>query len=144
MAVAQGYEFNEMENTVISGTARYARIWGILSIVAGALVLALGGIVMAVGAGVMSALGDKAGYVLGAIGIVLVPTAFVYFAGGILYLRSGGALRNVVETQGNDIALLMDALRSMRLAFMIEAITTMVALVLGLGINLVNLNMGGH
>jgi hypothetical protein len=78
----------------------------------------------------------------GAVGVALIPTALVSIVGGIFYLQSGGALRMVVDTEGNDIRLLMDSMKALSRAFMIEAIAMMVAFVVGLGIGIAG--MGAH
>jgi hypothetical protein len=141
-AGARTYEFNEAENATIAGTARYARRWGVISIVVGVIVLAAGVVLAAMAAALDTSLGGK-GVMLGAVGVALVPTSLVYFVGGIFYLRSGRSLLDVVETQGNDIPLLMGAVKSLSRAFMIEAIASAVAFVAGFAIGLVNA-AGGH
>jgi hypothetical protein len=67
-----------------------------------------------------------------AIGIALIPSALVSIIGGVFYLRSGSALRSVVDTQGDDIRLLTDAVRSLSTAFKIEAIAMAIGFVVGL------------
>src|SRR5215467_14094870 len=86
MATA-AYEFSDVENLTIAKTARYARLWGIISIVAGVLVLGGGLMLTASAAALASTFGNKAP-MLGAIGIALIPTALVNIVGGIFYLQS--------------------------------------------------------
>jgi hypothetical protein len=75
---------------------------------------------------------------LGAIGVALIPTALVSIVGGFFYLRSGTALRSVVETQGDDIRPMTEAVRSLSTAFKIEAIAMSIGFVLGLIIGVVS------
>jgi hypothetical protein len=145
------YEFNPTENITIADVARYARLWGIISLVSGALVLLLGIGVAAMGGAIAAATAGRAGAsalsssaAVAAIGIALVPTALVSIIGGIFYVRSGEALRSVVDTQGNDIALLTEAVRSLTLAFKIEAIAMAVGFVVGLAIGLGSHASGGQ
>ena len=136
---AQEYEFSEAHNAVIADTARYARLWGAISITAGVLVMLAGMTVVVIGAGLTTGLGGKASALMvSGLGVVLLPTAVVYFVGGVLYLRCGEALRQVVQTQGSDVTLLMQAVRSMKRAFMIEAIATMVSIAASLGLTVFN------
>jgi len=152
MAMVPGYEFNESENATIASTARYARLWGIISVVAGILTLISGiGITALFAALPASALASSSASsptafkpaMLVAIGVSLIPSAIVNIVGGIFYMRAGGSLQSVVETQGNDIPLLMDSVRALSRAFMIEAIAMLVAFVIGLGIG-VAMQMGAH
>jgi hypothetical protein len=69
---------------------------------------------------------------LGAIGVALIPSAIVSIIGGFFYLKSGTALRSVVQTQGDDIRLLTEAVRSLSTAFQIEAIAMAIGFVIGL------------
>jgi hypothetical protein len=75
---------------------------------------------------------------LGAIGVALIPSALVSIIGGFFYLKSGTALRSVVETQGDDVRLLTEAVRSLGTAFKIEAIAMAVGFVIGLVIGVVS------
>ena len=143
------YEFNEFENATIASTARWAKLWGIISLVSGILVLILGVLMVAV-LGAMVAASPSSGSsaalkpaMIVAMGAGLIPTALVSIIGGIFYLQSGNSLRRVVDTQGNDIPLMVDAVRSLSRAFMIEAIAMIVGFVIGFGIGLA-LQVGGH
>lgn len=146
-----GYEFNEVENMTISSVAKFARMWGVISLISGILVLIMG-VVVTIMAGAVAAasvasnssgnpLANSA--VLGALGVALIPTSLVSIIGGIFYMKSGGALRSVVDTQGNDINLLTEAVRSLGVAFKIEAIAMAISFVLGLVLGVV-MRAGGH
>jgi hypothetical protein len=149
------YEFNELENTTIAGTARYARLWGIISLVSGILLLLMGITLIAMAslfdlssAGTASSSGGvlTAAAIIG-VGIAILPSALVNIIGGIFYIGTGNALRAVVDTQGNDIELLMSATRSLSRALMIEGIATIVGFLIGLAITVVNYaaqSGGGH
>jgi hypothetical protein len=143
------YEFNEGENFTIGETARYARLWGIISLVAGVLLLMMGifaavafaALVPATATGSSSALVKPAMVV--AIGVSLIPSALVSILGGVFYMNASSSLRLVVETQGNDIPLLMQAIQSLSRAFMIEAIAMVFSFVVSFSINIAS-SMGGH
>lgn len=142
------YEFNEIENLTIADVAKYARMWGIISLVSGVLVVMMG-IGMAVVAGAVTGASRSSSGPLSspaavaAIGVALVPSGIVSIIGGIFYTRSGAALRAVVDTQGDDIRLLTDAIRSLSTAFKIEAIAMAVGFVIGFVIGLVG-RVGGQ
>ena len=145
------YEFNPTENLTIADVARYARLWGIISLVSGVLVFMLGigiaimgGAIAAATAGRGSANALSSSAAVAAVGIALIPTAIVSFIGGIFYMRSGAALRSVVDTEGNDIPLLTEAVRSLSLAFKIEAIAMAVSFVIGLFIGVASRAAGGQ
>lgn len=143
---APTYEFNSVENLTIESVAKYARLWGIVSLISGVLTLVMG-IVVAVAAGAVAAASAASHSsanpimsnpaALGAIGVALVPSAIVSIIGGVFYLKSGAALRSVVDTQGDDINLLTNAVRSLSTAFKIEAIAMAVGFVVGLIIGVV-------
>lgn len=140
--VAANYEFNEIENRTIASAARWAKLWGVISLVSGILLLILGILMVAVVGAMMAASAAsgssgalKPGMIV-AIGAGLIPSSLVSIIGGIFYLSSGSSLRRVVDTQGNDVQLLMNAMRSLSRAFMIEAIAMMVGFVAGFGIGI--------
>lgn len=113
------YEFNGAENATIASTARFAKIWGVISLISGLLILGLGLVaVFVVGAATAATTTSSASplfkpAMIVAIGASLIPSALVSIVGGVFYLNSGSALSRVVDTQGNDIALLMDGVRSL-------------------------------
>lgn len=126
------YEFSDYENQTIKSTAKFARIWGVISIVSGVLLLVLAFGIMALAAGMVAALGAK-GLSTGALMASLGPLGLVNIVCGVFYLQSGGALHNVVDTQGQDVPLLMSAMQTLSRAFMIETIATILAFVVGFG-----------
>jgi uncharacterized membrane protein HdeD (DUF308 family) len=97
-----GYEFNAEENAVISSAALWARILGVALIVTGLASL--------INCNVISFILD-----------LIV---------GIFFITGGSSLAAVVNTQGNDIAHMMQALGKLGTAFKIRVIVTLVALVL--------------
>lgn len=62
----------------------------------------------------------------------LIPAAVVHLAVGVLYLRAGHALQEVVDTQGDDVRHLMTALDRLRIAFQIEVVVTVLSMIIGL------------
>ena len=76
------------------------------------------------------------GIPVGAVAASLAPLAFVYLSCGWFYVTSGRSLFDVVRTQGNDIALLMRAIEDLKKAFMIEAVASVLAIVVGFGLGL--------
>jgi len=144
-----GYEFNQSENLTIASVAKFARMWGIISLISGVLVVGMGAVVALLAGAVAAAsatsrsstgLGPAA---MAALGIALIPSGVVSIIGGIFYTKSGSALRAVVDTQGDDIRLMTEAMRSLSTAFKIEAIAMAVGFVIGLVIGFAN-QAGGH
>ncbi len=109
------YEFNDYENQIIGRTAGRARTWGIISIVIGALNTLIG-FLFFLSPGLLVNL------VSGIISIII----------GAVFLGVGGSLSNVVNTQGNDIEHMMQAMQKLSSAFMIQIVTTIIGAVLGL------------
>jgi hypothetical protein len=129
------YEFNDFENIEIGRTAGYTKVWGVIAIIVGVLsVLAVIGAFVAV-----SMIGeelDLAELGLGPQGLqvaiaALLPLAIVNLVVGWLYIGAGRSLGAVVDTAGNDVALMLGGLTRMASAFRIEAIVTLVAMVIG-------------
>ena len=118
MPTGGGYEFDMMQNQKIGKCASRAKTWGVLSIVFGGLML-LGGI------GILIAVPSGQAVLMAA---VLVPIAAVYLGAGFFYISSGGALQQVVDTQGNDVALLLQGLNKMANAFFVEIGLTVIAI----------------
>ena len=107
------YEFNEMENQIVDKTASRAKLWGIISIVFGTL-------------NFLSSCGGfaKADMFLN------LPTGIVGIVVGITFLGVGNSLKMVVQTQGNDLMHMMQALQKMGSAFMVQIICAIVSFVL--------------
>lgn len=141
-----GYEFNEVENGAIASTAKFARIWGWISLVSGVLLLGLSLLVIFAIAALLASMHSSGSMPsalstakITALGMSLLPSSIVSILGGIFYISSGSSLHRVVTTQGNDIPLLMDAVKQLSRAFMIESIALIVSFVFGLVIGLMNL-----
>lgn len=133
------YEFNHVENQTIEKTAKICRIYGILAMVMG-VVAVIGIIVLVV---VMfglaaAASGGTIAAVQGALLATLIPIAMADFAVGFFYLNAAKAFKEVVDTAGNDVQHLMSAVGRLSKAFMIEAIATGIAMVIGFIIGVVN------
>lgn len=129
------YEFNEAENLTIDNVAKYARVWGIISLISGILVLLMGITVTILGGAIAAAMrGTSSPFgpaIIAAMGAALIPSSIVSIIGGVFYMKSGASLKAVTQTQGNDIALLTNAIRSLSTAFKIEAIAMAVGFVIG-------------
>lgn len=109
------YEFNDMENSVIDKTAGRAKLWGIISITIGALEC-------------MASCGAVASPGLA----TNLPTGIVAIVVGISFLGVGNSLKSVVQTQGNDMMHMMQALQKMGSAFMVQIVCAIVGFVLTL------------
>lgn len=106
------YEFTSSENVTVGRTAKWARIWGWIAIVMGALMALLG--VLALPAG-----------------IVNVIVGGIYIFVGMYFKGAGDSLQSVVDTAGNDVSHLMTALEKLGSAFKITVILMIVGIVLG-------------
>jgi hypothetical protein len=104
-----GYEFSEAENAVIAKTAGRAKLWGIISIVVGSLYT-------------LSTCGAFASPTF----LTNLPSGVIGIVVGIFFVSVGNALNAVVQTQGNDIQHIMEALQKMGTAFLVQIITTLV------------------
>lgn len=145
---APTYEFSEIENATLASTARFAKIWGVISVVLGVLFLLLGSaVVVFIGATVATAppsSGVSPASVV-AVGVALIPSSLVSIIVGVFYFMSGNSLQQVVTTQGDDIALLMKALETFKRAFAIEAIAVGVSFVIGFVLSFaMNMANGGR
>ena len=105
------YEFSEIENAVVSKTARWTKFWGWLWILGGVLMVALG--VSALPAGAVN-------MVFGAVYLVI----------GWYFKGAGESLQAVVETSGDDIGHLMTALEKLGSVFKTTMVFTLVGIVL--------------
>ncbi len=108
------YEFNDLENGIIAKTAGRTRLWGIISVIIGAL-YTLSGMLFFLNPGLIAYL------VIGIVGIVV----------GVTLLGVAKSLSAVVNTQGNDIEHMMQAMQKLGSAFLIQAVTTIIGVVLG-------------
>ncbi len=107
------YEFNETENAVIDKTAGRAKLWGIISTVVGVLQICFS-------CGAVSR-PDMATY---------LPTGIIAIVVGLTFLGVGNSLKSVVQTQGNDMAHMMQAMDKISTAFLIQIICTIIGAVL--------------
>ena len=107
------YEFNDFENSVIDKTAGRAKLWGIISTVIGALQL-LG----------------SCGMVANASYATYLPSGIIALVVGITFIGVGNSLKSVVQTQGNDMMHMMQAMQKLGSAFMIQIIATIIGIVL--------------
>jgi len=98
------YEFTASQNVVIGKAATWATALGIVMFVNAAL----------------SLLNFPNGIIQAVISLFL----------GINFFRSGKAFKSVVDTQGNDVAHLLQALDRVGTAFQIRLIVTLVGVVL--------------
>lgn len=107
------YEFNALENSIIDKTARRAKLWGTISLVFGILQV-LSSCAAVVNPGLASQF----------------PTGVIAIVVGIVFMGVGTSLKNVVQTQGNDVGHMMRALEKLGNAFMIQIVCTIVGVVL--------------
>ncbi len=102
------YEFTSLENKTIGKAALWSKGVGIISLVnAGLQLLEIGE------KGVLS---------------VLITMA-IYVAIGVAFFKGGVAFQKVVDTEGSDIAHMMEALAKVSSAFMIRIVVTLIAVV---------------
>lgn len=106
---AAGYEFTVPQNAVIQKTATYAKVWGIFSIVLGAMQILMGL--------------SGGGFLLAGIVSIVIGTVFIGVA---------SSLKAVVVTEGNDIDHMMDALQKLGNAFLIQVVATVAAVVVAM------------
>ena len=107
------YEFNDMENQIIDKTASRAKLWGIISTV-------IGGCQVLLSCGSFANPSFASNLPAGIIAIVI----------GITFMGVGSSLKMVVQTQGNDLMHMMQALQKMSSAFMVQIVCAIVAFVL--------------
>jgi hypothetical protein len=106
------YEFNDAENAIIDKTASRAKIVGTISAIIGVLqVLA------------------SCGMVANASLAAQLPTGIIALVVGITFVGVGNALKSVVQTQGNDLMHLMQALQKLGSAFMIQIVAWIIGAV---------------
>jgi hypothetical protein len=104
------YEFQARENTVIRRTGKRTKLWGTMTLGAGALIAFIG-----VGAALT---GGEFGV---AAGVVYLLLALIPIFIGRNFRRAGNALIAVVNTEGNDIDHLMNSMDGLGRAFLIQA-----------------------
>lgn len=109
------YEFNDDENVTIERAGASSSIWAMCAIV--------GALLLGTLAGLQLSLDNIRGAVL------VLPLFLVCAVAGWLYFGTGKALKAVVDTEGNDVELLMQALDRLGTAFRNEVIVTVLAVV---------------
>jgi hypothetical protein len=97
------YEFNDTENAVIDKAASRAKLWGIIS-------TTIGGLQCLASCGAVASPGLATS----------LPTGIVAIVVGITFMGVGNSLKMVVQTQGNDLMHMMQALEKMSSAFMVQ------------------------
>jgi hypothetical protein len=110
------YEFGDDENVSIERAGTSSGIWALCAIV-GALLL-----------GVLAAVQLYLDNLRGA--ILVLPLFLVCAVAGWLYFGAGRALKDVANTEGNDVELLMRALDRLAKAFRNEVIVTAIAVLI--------------
>ncbi len=125
------YEFNEYENATIAKMGARAWWWGLISAITGVIgLLMLGGVMAFLDE--LAAEGIEPHYVtlfVGALGPVVLTHMVIAFN----YMGAGSSLKAVVNTQGNDVEHLMQSLRKLGTAFMVEFIVGIIAIAIGVG-----------
>ncbi|GIW91502.1 MAG: hypothetical protein KatS3mg109_2023 [Pirellulaceae bacterium] len=117
------YEFSESENTLIRDLARKMRFVGIFLTIAGVLYLLASG-----GAFLQALRGrDSSDSVQGVFSLL---GAVLYLALGVWTHKSGRSFQQIVESQGEDIRHLMDALANLRRIYSLYYIVILVVLLL--------------
>ena len=125
------YEFNDLENQTIDKLARRSRLWGLFALISGGIGLIGLGAMGLMMEQIARELPNEMENVLPLALIGLAPLVLVNLIIGGLYMQAGGALKKVVNTQGNDIELALEGIKKLGGAFMIEAIVTVISVVIG-------------
>ena len=107
------YEFNDYENSVLMKTAGRAKTWAIVSIVMGILTTMSG-----------------CGFVAKPDLLLNFPTGIVAIIVGVMFLGVANSLQSVAQTQGNDLAHMMQALDKLGGAFLTQTIVSIIGFVL--------------
>jgi hypothetical protein len=107
------YEFNDMENAIIDKTAGRAKLWGIISTVVGACQ-----VLLSCGSFANPSFASN------------LPAGIIAIVVGVTFLGVGSSLKMVVQTQGNDVMHMMQALQKMSSAFMVQIVCAIIAFVL--------------
>ncbi len=102
------YEFNDNENQTLSSAATWSMVVAILLILAGTLSLCGLSFVRSIG----------------------------YIAMGVFLLLGANSLRTVVNTQGNDIKHVMDAVDALGRSLLVRSILAVLMVLWMIGVNL--------
>jgi hypothetical protein len=95
---SRGYEFTDPQNAVIAKTALGARVLSIILFISAALALVNGNIVNTIISGIV----------------------------GMFFWKGADSFKSVVDTQGNDVAHMMQALDALTGAFKTRVIVTLI------------------
>jgi hypothetical protein len=139
--VSGTHEFDEQQNAKIQKLSRRSRLWGTLAVAGGGIGLlgVLGALVF------LSAIELPPPFPPRLVGVVFVgfiPLLLVQMLAGVLFMRAGDRFRLVVETQGDDVALVMGALEYLGRAFRIESIVAVVGVLIAVGAVVLGLSQG--
>ncbi|MFO0664230.1 MAG: hypothetical protein U0174_09770 [Polyangiaceae bacterium] len=107
------YEFNDYENSVLMKTAGRAKLFAIVSIIMGALTTMSG-----------------CGFVAKPDLLLNFPSGIVAIIVGVMFLGVANSLQSVAQTQGNDLAHMMQAVDKLGGAFLTQAIVSIVGFAL--------------
>ena len=110
------YEFGDDENVSIERAGTSSGIWAVCAIV--------GAVLLGILASVQLYLDNLRGAIL------VLPLFQVCAVAGWLYFGAGRALKDVANTEGNDVELLMRALDRLAKAFRYEVIVTVIAVLI--------------
>lgn len=117
-----GYELDQAQNRVVARLATRARIWGAVSLLFGVLCVAAGLF------GVSSQGEDPRT-------LLYLTAALPQLSVGLSFLGAGRAFGAVVTTSGNDVPLLLDAIRSLSTGLTVQiAMTVLFVLIVAGGI----------
>ncbi len=123
---AASYEFSAEEGRTIGKTAAYARWWGVLS-------MAIASVQITIGIVALREMGP---------GVVQLPTGIAQAVVGVVFIQAAGSLREVVQTEGSDVAHMMNALRALGVAFLVQILTVAAGFLLSIALS-VAMSQGG-
>ncbi len=109
----ENYEFNSSENLTIERTARFVRAFGVISAILG--VLASLDIALSLSANSARA--------------AELPQSLAAIIVGVIFVRVAGALQLVVNTEGNDVQHMMEAIKKLGDAFLIQLAVMAIAVI---------------
>lgn len=107
------YEFSSSENLTIERTARFARAFGVISAILG--VLASLDVVLSMAANSARA--------------AELPQSLAAIIVGVIFVRVAAALQLVVNTEGNDVQHMMEAVKKLGDAFLIQLAVMAIAVI---------------
>ena len=107
------YEFTSAENLTIERTAKFAKAFGIISVVIGVLATLDVGLTM-------SSNPARAAELPNTLAAVII---------GVIFVRVAAALQLVVDTEGNDVKHMMEAVKKLGDAFLVQLAVTAIAVV---------------